>query len=223
MSYSTGLAIGSVPPNDQTNCVRGVVFRNITMYRPLKALYIKSNPGTSGSGIIEDISFEDIFIQQALWWTVWIGKVTLFSWLSMFFPSYFVSPQYITTHPPYIISHILFHRSNHMISQHIISNQHQITPHNLTYCNTSHHATTHHNTSHHITPRHITSHHTTSHHIVGPQQQNQPGDANGDTGCNFLFPYVPICPTNPLVTMRNIRLKNIVAVDTLPLFQGPGE
>lgn len=74
VSYSTGLAIGSVPPNDNINCVRGVVFRNITMYRPLKALYIKSNPGTSGSGIIEDILYQDIFIEQALWWTLWIGK-----------------------------------------------------------------------------------------------------------------------------------------------------
>jgi polygalacturonase len=74
VAYSTGLAIGSVPPNADNNCVRGVTFRNITMYRPLKALYIKSNPGTSGIGTIEDIFFEDIFVEQALWWTVWIGK-----------------------------------------------------------------------------------------------------------------------------------------------------
>jgi hypothetical protein len=58
--------------------------------------------------------------------------------------------------------------------------------------------------------------------LQGPQQQNQPGGGADGTGCNFLFPYVPVCPTNPLVTMRNIVLKNIVAVDTIPLFQGPG-
>ena len=144
-----------MPPNADNNCVRGVSFRNITMYRPLKALYIKSNPGTSGVGTIEDISFQDIFIEQALWWTVWIG----------------MKCQYVLT----ILCFVMF----------------------LFYwccvrCG------------------------------LGPQQQNQPGGGADGTGCNFLFPYIPVCPTNPLVTMRNIVLKNIVAVDTIPLFQGPG-
>ena len=107
--------------------MRNVTFRNISLWRPLKAIYIKSNPGDQGTGLVENIVYEDIFIQQALWWTVWIG----------------------------------------------------------------------------------------------PQQQNQPGDSSG-TGCNFLFPYIPICPTQPLVTMRGIVLRNVIATDTLPLFQGPG-
>jgi len=128
ISYSTGLAIGSVPPNNNINCVRNVTFKDSIMYRPLKALYIKTNPGQSGSGIIEDIVYENIYIQAALWWTIWIG----------------------------------------------------------------------------------------------PQQQNQPNDNDSGTGCSFLFPFVPTCPTQPLVSIRHVTFKNIVAVDTLPVFEGPG-
>lgn len=127
ITYSTGLTIGSVPPNGDINCVRNVTFRNNTMHRPLKAIYIKPNPGTNGIGIIEDILYEDILIDYALWWTIWIG----------------------------------------------------------------------------------------------PQQQNQPGDKQG-TGCNFLFPYVPVCPTQPLVTMKGITLRNVHARETMPFFEGPG-
>jgi hypothetical protein len=91
-------------------------------------LYIKSNPGANGKGIIEDITFENIVIEQALWWTLW----------------------------------------------------------------------------------------------VGPQQQNQPNDNSTGTGCNFLFPFIPICPTQPLVSINKITLKNVIAIDTLPLFESPG-
>lgn len=73
ITYSTGLTIGSVPPNDNVNCIRNVTFKDTTMYRPLKALYIKSNPGDNGKGIIEDILYENIYINQALWWTIWVG------------------------------------------------------------------------------------------------------------------------------------------------------
>lgn len=128
ITYSTGLTIGSVPPNEHVNCVRDVVFRDSVMYRPLKALYIKSNPGTSGTGIVENILFENIQIKQALWWTIY----------------------------------------------------------------------------------------------VGPQQQNQPNDESNGTGCNFLFPFVPVCPTQPLVTIQNITFRNVIATETVPLFEGPG-
>ena len=73
IAYSTGLAIGSVPPNEAVNCVRNVTFANSRLIRPLKALYLKSNPGISGTGIIEDITYTDITIQAALWWTIWMG------------------------------------------------------------------------------------------------------------------------------------------------------
>ena len=128
INFSVGLTIGSVPPNENVNCVRNVTFRDNTMWRPLKALYLKSNPGDSGTGIIESIHYENIYIEQTVWWVIWMG----------------------------------------------------------------------------------------------PQQQNQPGDSDTPTGCNFLFPFIPICPTNPLVTFNDISFVNITAVDTLPLFEGPG-
>lgn len=128
ITYSTGLTIGSVPPNDQVNCIRDVTFRDTYMYRPLKALYIKSNPGSVGTGIVENILFENIIIKQALWWTIYIG----------------------------------------------------------------------------------------------PQQQNQPNDGTNGTGCNFLFPFVPICPTQPRVTIKNITFRNVIATETVPTFEGPG-
>jgi polygalacturonase len=127
ITYSTGLTIGSVPPNPDINCIRNVTFRDNIMHRPLKAIYIKPNPGTNGIGIIDNIVYENILIDHALWWTIWIG----------------------------------------------------------------------------------------------PQQQNQPGKGSG-TGCNFLFPFIPQCPTQPLVTMSNIVLRNVIATETLPLFEGPG-
>lgn len=42
------------------------------------------------------------------------------------------------------------------------------------------------------------------------------------TGCNFLLPVVPVCPTQPLVTISGITLRNVTAIDTLPSFEGPG-
>jgi len=45
IAYSVGLSIGSVPPNTDVNCVRNITFKDTYMYRPFKALYIKSNPG----------------------------------------------------------------------------------------------------------------------------------------------------------------------------------
>lgn len=52
--YGVGMTIGSVPPNNLA-CVRNVTFRNIEFTRPFKAIYIKTNPGDSGDGIIENI------------------------------------------------------------------------------------------------------------------------------------------------------------------------
>jgi polygalacturonase len=129
IKYSVGLTIGSVPPNSSVNCVRNVTFKDSYMYRPFKGIYIKSNPGNDGVGIIEDITYDNIRIEQALWWTIWIG----------------------------------------------------------------------------------------------PQQQNQPGSGSNDSmGCNFAFPLVPKCPTQPLVTIKRVTLRNIVATNTLPLYKASG-
>ena len=57
VTYGVGMTIGSVPPNDGVNCVRNVTFRDVDFNLPFKAIYIKTNPGDSGSGIIENITY----------------------------------------------------------------------------------------------------------------------------------------------------------------------
>lgn len=73
ISYSLGLTVGSVAPSEDHNCVSGVVFRDCVMYRPIKALYLKSNPGDEGTALIENVVYENIEIQGALQWTIWVG------------------------------------------------------------------------------------------------------------------------------------------------------
>ncbi|RYY72377.1 hypothetical protein EON63_20950 [archaeon] len=36
-------------------------------------IYIKSNPGTNGTGIIEHIIYRNIYMDTPLWWPIWIG------------------------------------------------------------------------------------------------------------------------------------------------------
>jgi len=113
VSMGVGMTIGSVPPNTNINCVQDILFENITFTDAIKALYIKSNPGTNGRGIINNITYRNIVVDGSLWYPVWIG----------------------------------------------------------------------------------------------PQQQHQPHSSG--TGCSFLYPIVPVCPTQPLVTISNITLENV--------------
>lgn len=46
------MSIGSVPPNEGCNCIRNITFRNVHITKPLKAIYVKTNPGDSGSGLV---------------------------------------------------------------------------------------------------------------------------------------------------------------------------
>lgn len=73
VTYGVGMTIGSVPPNDNTACVRDVTFRNISFDTPIKAIYVKTNPGDSGDGIIENILYEDITMVRPIWWGIYIG------------------------------------------------------------------------------------------------------------------------------------------------------
>lgn len=73
VKYGVGMSIGSVPPKNKANCVRNVTFRNIVFEKPLKAIYIKTNPGDQGSGIIENILYENITINKPIWWAIYIG------------------------------------------------------------------------------------------------------------------------------------------------------
>lgn len=42
---------------------------------------------------------------------------------------------------------------------------------------------------------------------------HQPGEEG--TGCSFLYPIVDQCPTQPRITLRNIKLENVIAADSL--------
>jgi len=67
------MSIGSVPPSDEHNCVKHVTFRNIVFNHPLKAIYIKTNPGDDGTGEIRNITYENIVMTHPIWWGVYIG------------------------------------------------------------------------------------------------------------------------------------------------------
>lgn len=73
VKFSVGLTIGSVPPNAGTNCVKNITFENIVMDWPIKAVYIKSNPGTVGDGIVDGITYRNIVASHPLWYPLWIG------------------------------------------------------------------------------------------------------------------------------------------------------
>eukprot|EP01102_Stenamoeba_stenopodia_P022513 TRINITY_DN9415_c0_g1_i1.p1 TRINITY_DN9415_c0_g1~~TRINITY_DN9415_c0_g1_i1.p1 ORF type:complete len:524 (-),score=106.39 TRINITY_DN9415_c0_g1_i1:119-1690(-) len=73
VTYGVGMSIGSVPPNSQVNCVRGIVFDNVTFEKPFKALYVKTNPDTVGYGIIDNITYSNIQVTDALWYPIWFG------------------------------------------------------------------------------------------------------------------------------------------------------
>ena len=71
--WGVGMTIGSVPPNNEVNCVRNITFRDVDFHYPFKAIYVKTNPGNSGTGIIEDILYENINIHWPIWWGTYIG------------------------------------------------------------------------------------------------------------------------------------------------------
>jgi len=39
----------------------------------MKAIYIKTNPGTSGTGEVRDVIFENIKIHNSIWYAIYIG------------------------------------------------------------------------------------------------------------------------------------------------------
>ena len=52
------LAALQVSPSDDVNCVRNITMRDISMPDTIKGIYIKTDPGTSGSGIVSDVLYE---------------------------------------------------------------------------------------------------------------------------------------------------------------------
>lgn len=73
VKYGVGMSIGSVPPNVDLACIRNITIRNIRFDKPFKAIYIKPNPAKDGLGIIDQITYENIQIYDALWWAIFIG------------------------------------------------------------------------------------------------------------------------------------------------------
>ena len=73
ITLGVGASTGSVPPNPAVNCIRNCTFRDIRFHSPIKAIYIKPNPGTDGTGIIDHITYENIVATDALWWSIWVS------------------------------------------------------------------------------------------------------------------------------------------------------
>ncbi len=40
---------------------------------PIKTIYIKSNPGTQGSAVIDGVTYRNITAHNSLWYPIWIG------------------------------------------------------------------------------------------------------------------------------------------------------
>ena len=43
------------------------------MQRPLKGIYVKTNPGNEGDGVIADIIYENVTMVKPVWWAVYLG------------------------------------------------------------------------------------------------------------------------------------------------------
>ena len=77
--YTVGLAVGSIYPQDDYNCVRNVTFKDSVFHHPCKAIYVKSNPGNTTSnlpgsgGIVSNVTYENLTINNSLWWGIYIG------------------------------------------------------------------------------------------------------------------------------------------------------
>ena len=71
--HSVGMSIGSVPPNVKINCIRNVTFRNVNFSFPFKAIYVKTNSGDKGFGIIDNIVYQNITIHSPILWPIYIG------------------------------------------------------------------------------------------------------------------------------------------------------
>lgn len=73
VKLGVGMTIGSVPPHTGTACVRDILFENVSFETPFKAVYIKTNPGTEGDGVIDNIRYRNLTIKDATWYPIWIG------------------------------------------------------------------------------------------------------------------------------------------------------
>lgn len=75
ITYSCGLAIGSITPYDSDNCIRNITFEKVTLKQPYKSIYLKTNPNnqySSSSNLISasvsDVTFKNIRIRNPIWY-----------------------------------------------------------------------------------------------------------------------------------------------------------
>ena len=73
ITYGVGASVGSVGPGTNTPCIRNCTFRGISFHTPIKAIYVKPNPGDVGNGIIDRITYENVVSHGALWWSIWVS------------------------------------------------------------------------------------------------------------------------------------------------------
>ncbi len=43
------------------------------MVRPFKGIYVKTNPGDAGTGLIQDIYYQNFTMDRPIWWAIYIG------------------------------------------------------------------------------------------------------------------------------------------------------
>lgn len=68
-----GMSIGSISPSKRYNCIKNVTFRDVEMRHPWKGIYIKTNPGDEGAGIVSNITYENFKMYNPRWWAIYIG------------------------------------------------------------------------------------------------------------------------------------------------------
>jgi hypothetical protein len=79
ITWGVGASVGSVGPDPDVNCVRDTTFRNLRFHHPIKTIYIKPNPVldpatfTNGTGVIDNITYENIYAEDTMWWTIWVS------------------------------------------------------------------------------------------------------------------------------------------------------
>ena len=73
ITYGVGASTGSVGPGTNIPCIRNSTFRDIRFTQPIKAIYVKPNPGNQGAGIIDSITYENIVATNPMWWSIWVS------------------------------------------------------------------------------------------------------------------------------------------------------
>eukprot|EP01084_Bolivina_argentea_P248964 416581_1 len=69
-----GLTIGSIGPSIHHSCVDNITFRNVYMYKTVKGIYMKSDPGNpTEDGVIQNVLYENVTMDKPTQYSIWIG------------------------------------------------------------------------------------------------------------------------------------------------------